>query len=123
MAKRLPVVTQEIWEKKIPAGKYSGAGIARLEITPVRNGNAMVSVGFENGKRIYRDEFNEKDDVVEARRIALKADGYKRVTKPVKVRPEEAPQGRSGGEIARRQYDAEMREYLTGVFKNRPTRP
>lgn len=47
MAKRLPVVTQEIWEKKIPAGKYSGPSIARLEITPARNGSAMRSYGIE----------------------------------------------------------------------------
>jgi hypothetical protein len=120
MAKSLPVVTQEIWEKKIPAGKYSGPSIARLEITPARNGNELVSIGFENGKRVYRDEFNEKDEVVEARRIALKADGFKKVTKGIKVRPENAPRGPSEAGEALRQYDAELAEMFR---RNRPTRP
>jgi len=112
MAKRLPVVTQEIWEKKIPAGKYSGAGTSRLIITPGRNGPLMVSEATEGNKRIFRDEFTESADAIAARRIALKADGFKLVTKPVKVRPENAPKGPSDGEIARQQRDTELAEYL-----------
>ena len=112
MAKRLPVVTQEIWEKKIPAGKCSGPSIARLEITPARVGSDMRSYGLEGSKRIYDDKFVESDDAVAARRIALKADGFKVVSKSVKVRPENAPRGPSEAEEARRQYARELQETL-----------
>ena len=113
-------MTQEIWEKKIPAGKYSGPSIARLEITPARNGSAMRSYGIEGSKRIYDEKFVESEDAVAARRIALKADGFKVVNKAVKVRPENAPRGPSEGGEALRQYDAELAEMFR---RNRPTRP
>jgi len=112
MAKRLPVVTQEIWEKKIPAGKYMAAGTSKLTITPGRNGPVMVSEATEGSKRIFRDEFTESQAAIEARRLALRADGFKVSIKQVKVRPEDAPRGMSEGEIVRMQHDEELREYL-----------
>jgi hypothetical protein len=116
MAKRV-AVTKETWIKKYST-QY-GDHEALLEITPTRGGPKMVSTGIDivkgRRKRIFKDVFTESEAQLAKRRESLVKDGFVLKTQQLKVSAQEAPRGPSDTEIAQRQNEQELKEYLARV--------
>lgn len=123
MAKRVPVEVQ-IWTKRWDSA-YDGPSEGRLEIVPLREGARLTSsVRFtrkarnaaERSSRKYQSKpevFTERGEELQHRLRSLARDGWTCTTKTIRVAEHEAPRGRTEAEVAREQYDREMRAMLS----------
>jgi hypothetical protein len=124
MAKRVAIEVQT-WTKRWDSA-FDGLSEGRLEVFPMREGARLTSsVRFigkprnasERSSRSSRpskpEVFTERGEALERRLRALAGDGWKCTTKRVRVPEHDAPRGRTEAEVAREQYDQEMRAMLT----------
>lgn len=122
-AKRVPVEVQ-IWTKRWDSA-FDGLSEGRLEVFPLRDGAQLTSsvryIGkprnasersSRNARPSKPDVWVEHGDKLQGRLRQLPKDGWKCTIKTVRVPTEEAPRGRTEADVAREQYDRELRAMI-----------
>ena len=126
MAKRVAVQVQ-VWAKRW-VSPYDGLMEGKLEVFPLRDGsrlysttrypgkgrNALEERNRKHARKYHKPEtWTEGSEAVRARLAVLAKEGWTCTTRTARVPADEAPRGKSDGEVAREQYDREMRSYLS----------
>jgi hypothetical protein len=107
--RRMVTVKAELWSKGYVSKYEKGPLRAELLIVPHREGFALTSSLFINGKREGKpDRFIETAEQVAERRRNLKTDGFRMAEKSVKVAASDAPRQVTEADIARQQYQEEI---------------
>lgn len=114
-------VDVQLWTKEYDSA-FDGPTVAYLEIFPQREGSRLTSgVKFvgkataeqkrsRKARTMKPDVFHESGQALRDRIAGLAREGWKLDTKRVRVNASDAPRGPSDGDLAREQYDAEIRK-------------